>query len=288
MVLLFRRMIRHIAVMAIAAIINFIMPIAGIAGEGMDAMSDGRFTSLQEVPDSIWMKLSETKIYFGHQSVGNNIIAGIRELMKQYPKIQLDIIETNEANALGKGVLAHSRIGENLKPETKIGEFLNSISNGLGKSADIVTMKFCYVDITKDRNIREMFEQYKNAIEQIKRDYPQLKIIHFTSPLTVSKTNWKTMIKKLLGKKNLWEYSDNIARNQFNMLIKRQYQDKDPVFDILQIESTRPDGSRQSFKFNQKTYYSLVADYTNDGGHLNESGRKLMAEKFLLLLANMN
>jgi lysophospholipase L1-like esterase len=34
-----------------------------------------------------------------------------------------------------------------------------------------------------------------------------------------------------------------------------------------------------------KTYYHLVPDYTNDGGHLNETGRKLVAEQLLLTIA---
>ncbi len=61
-----------------------------------------------------------------------------------------------------------------------------------------------------------------------------------------------------------------------------------PFFDIAKIESTFPDGTRSTFTKDGKTYYSMVPEYTHDGGHLNEMGRKKVAKQFLLLLANLN
>jgi hypothetical protein len=37
------------------------------------------------------------------------------------------------------------------------------------------------------------------------------------------KTGIKTWIKKLLGKKYVWEYDDNIQRNRFNDLFRQEY-----------------------------------------------------------------
>jgi hypothetical protein len=59
------------------------------------------------------------------------------------------------------------------------------------------------------------------------------------------------------------------------------------IIDIAKIESTYPDGSRCSFTMDGKTYYSMVPEYTSDGGHLNETGRKKVAEQFLILPANL-
>jgi len=59
------------------------------------------------------------------------------------------------------------------------------------------------------------------------------------------------------------------------------------IFDLAKIESTFPDGRRASFTKDGKTYYSMVPDYTYDGGHLNELGRKIAAEQLLFLLANL-
>ena len=71
------------------------------------------------------------------------------------------------------------------------------------------------------------------------------------------------------------------------MLLKK-YEGKEPILDIAKIESTFPNGTRCSFTRDGKTYYSMVPEYTYDGGHLNELGRKKVAEQLLILLAQLN
>ena len=44
----------------------------------------------------------------------------------------------------------------------------------------------------------------------------------------------------------------------------------------------------ETFTKDGENYYSLVPDYTDDGGHLNEKGRKIVAEQLLILLANLS
>jgi hypothetical protein len=94
-------------------------------------------------------------------------------------------------------------------------------------------------------------------------------------------------LKNLIGKKEIWEFATNVKRNEYNSMLLNEYQGTDPIVDIAKIESTKPDGSRQSFKYNKKIYYSLVPEYTYDNGHLNEVGRKLVAEKLLLVLLSV-
>lgn len=59
------------------------------------------------------------------------------------------------------------------------------------------------------------------------------------------------------------------------------------IFDLAKIESTYSDGSRETFTAQGQTYYSLIPDYTDDGGHLNEAGRKKVSEQLLLFLSNL-
>ena len=103
--------------------------------------------------------------------------------------------------------------------------------------------------------------------------------------MTTRQTGIKAWIKKLIGKP-VGGYDDNIKRNQFNELLKKEYDGKEPVFDLAKMESIRPDGKRETFTKDGKTHYSLVPDYTSDGSHLNETGRKKAAEQLLLLLVN--
>lgn len=246
-----------------------------------------QFPSIKDVSSEKWEKLAQKKIYFGHQSVGFNIIDGIKDVMKENPQIKLNIVETADANEFENGLFAHSRVGKNVDSKSKIDEFVKFINKGIGEKADAAALKFCYVDIRADTDTKNVFIDYSDSISQLKKKYPDTTIIHFTVPITTTKTTWKTWIKKLIGKKT-WEYDDNIKRNEYNEMLIKKYEGKEPVLDIAKIESTFPDGTRCTFTKTGKTYYSMVPEYTYDGGHLNELGRKKVAEQFLILLANLN
>ncbi len=231
--------------------------------------------------------LSNKHIYFAHQSVGFNILKGVKEIESQFSNFTLNISEIKNDIEDTAG-LYHSTIGGNGSPKSKIDDFTQRLHNGIGEKADIAALKLCYVDITHRTNVREVFEYYSNSIESIKSKFPNLQIVHFTVPLKKTEITWKTRIKKITGKDIIWEYDDNVKRNEYNEMIINTYQGKDPIFDIAKIESTYPDGTRSQFTRNGKKHYSMAADYTNDGGHLNKYGRRKVAEQFLLFLANVD
>ena len=70
--------------------------------------------------------------------------------------------------------------------------------------------------------------------------------------------------------------------------LREAYGSINRLFDLATIESTRPDGTRSGFEKDGKTYYSLVPEYTYVSGHLNEAGRRVVAKRLLLFLANLN
>jgi hypothetical protein len=245
------------------------------------------FPSIKDIPDSAWKKLSEKKLYFGHQSVGFNITDGIRDVMKENPQIKLNIVETSNPSEFNIPLFAHSRVGKNMDPKSKIDAFAIFVEKGIGGKADVAFFKFCYVDVTARTDVDQVFQDYKNTLSHLNKQYPKTGFIHMTVPLTLTKKTFKTWIKILIGKKEIWEYDDNIKRNQFNESIRKEYDGKEPVFDLAKIESTFPDRTRSSFTKDGKTYYSLVTEYTHDGGHLNKKGRKIVAEQLLILLAGL-
>lgn len=246
------------------------------------------FPSIKVIPVSSWEKLSQKKIYFGHQSVGYNIIDGIKDIMKQNPQIRLNIFETSDPTHFDEGIFAHSRVGKNEDPKSKTESFDEFMRKGIGDSMDISFFKFCYVDIQKNTDKEDLFEDYKSKLSLLEKNYPRVMFIHVTIPLRTVKIGWKTRIKEWIGKGEMWEYAGNIERNEYNSLIREEYEERKPFFDLAKIESTYPDGKRSSFTANGKLIYSLIPEYTKDGGHLNERGRKIVAEQLLILLANLS
>jgi hypothetical protein len=247
------------------------------------------FPSIKDVPIEKWEKLTKKKIYFGHQSVGKNIMAGVKDLTKENPKIKLNIVKTSEHADFKASIFAHSAIGNNEDPLSKIESFSGFMKKGIGGKADIASLKFCFVDIYSSTDISSLYNTYKNKMSLLRIEYPKTTFVHFTVPL-LRKTNpsLKTWIKKIMGKKDeFFDDSHNVKRNEFNNLLRNEYNGKEPLFDIAKIESTYTDGKRETFEANGKTYYSLVPEYTDDGGHLNETGRNKVAEQLLILLANL-
>ena len=258
--------------------------------------------SIKDIPDSAWKKLSEKRIYFGHQSVGFNIIDGIKDVMKENPQIKLNIVETSDPSEFNTPLFAHSRVGKNRDPKSKLDAFKKFIEEGLGDNINSAFFKFCYVDMGAKIDVKKVFADYNSTMSSLRDKYPNTNFIHFTSPLCTTKVTFNLKIwlknyiqwgwkykpfKMIMHIKNCWNYEDDIKRNKFNKLLRKEYDGKEPVFDLAKIESTFLDGKRSSFTKDGKSYYSLVPDYTHDGGHLNEMGRKVVAEQLLILLAGL-
>lgn len=237
-----------------------------------------------------WKSLSGKKLYFGHQSVGYNIIQGLTDLVVKYPQINLTIVESRDQGVFNKPLFAHSTIGENGSPRSKVDDFASLIEQGIGGKTDIAFFKFCYVDITQHSDIETIFSYYKNAMARLKKQYPKMIFVHVTVPLTTNlgiKDSVKNVIKKMLGRP-VRSPRDNIKRNQFNEMLLRHYGSQEPIFDLAKIESTRLDGTRETFTEDGSSYYSLVPQYTDDGGHLNKRGQKIVAEHLLVLLRELS
>lgn len=267
-------------------LISILSTILSCGNGGEMVQKNNSLPSIKDVPQSTWDKLAQKKIYFGHQSVGYNIIDGIKDVMKENPQIKLNIVETSNPSDFNTGVFAHSKVGKNVDPKSKIDGLMKYMDEGLGNKTDLAFLKLCYVDIMQNSDVDDLFNEYHASMSLLKQKYLQLTIIHFTNPLTTIQSGPNAWVKKIIGRE-VSGYEENIKRNKFNELLINKYQGKEPVFDLAKLESTLLDGTRASFDKEGKTFYCLAEKYTNDGGHLNEVGRKIVAEQFLIFLAKL-
>jgi len=238
-------------------------------------------SELKSIPQGKWDALAKKKIYFGHQSVGYNIMEGVENIVRQMPEIKLNIRKAISAEDFNEPVFAHSPVGQNKDPYSKIDGFKKLMESGIADKVDIAFFKFCYVDIVKDTDLDDIFSYYSKVLTELQNKYPNVKFIHCTVPLNATPQGIRTKIKRLLGK-NTWTDEDNISRNLFNNRLKEKY--GGGVFDIALYEATKLDGSINSFNQGDKAYLSMVSEYTTDGGHLNEVGQLLIAERLIKFL----
>lgn len=235
-------------------------------------------TNILEMNSSEWSLIAGKKIFFGHQSVGNGVIKGIDSLKSKGTTSTLNIVLTRDTSDFNDPIFAHSKIGKNLDPKSKIDDFVNILESGVGSGADIAMMKLCYVDIDKNTDIDELFNYYQNSVNRMKSRFPDLKIIHWTVPLTEKPKGIKGVAKTIL------RMDDNVYRNRYNQLLRQSFS-KEEIFDIAAIESTFNDGTQNLYK---KAIPGLISDYSSDGSHLNEVGKKVVAQHLLKVLQAVN
>ena len=247
---------------------------------------DAPLPSLQSIPDSAWQSLAQKRIFFGHQSVGFNIVQGIEDLMRENPQIKLNLVETDDPAAFDGPVFAHARNGSNNDPHSKCVAFTRTLEKGIGGKVDIAVLKFCYVDFSASSQVAEIFSDYRRTLDHLKQAFPNTTFVHVTVPLTTVQTGFKVPIKKLIGRA-IDGYEENIVRNRFNFMLRAEFAGKEPFFDLARAESTFAVGTRSLFELQGKTYEALAPEYTKDGGHLNPEGRKKVAEQLLIALARL-
>jgi hypothetical protein len=245
--------------------------------------------SIDDIPREYWAKLAEKKIFFGHQSVGYNIIDGITDIINERDYIKLNVIEAREPVAFDQPVFAHSQVGMNTKPFSKIKRFVEIMDAGVGSKVDIAFFKFCYVDIMRDSDPQEIFDGYSAALEELKDRYPNTMFLHLTVPIRSTpkgaKRNLKQTVKLLIGRPGLLE--DNMMRRRYNDLLKNAYSKTGLFFDLALIESVNAEGFRCHAVKGAEKVDVMAPEYTEDGGHLNSQGRKKVAEQLLIILAEM-
>lgn len=242
------------------------------------------YPTIADVPESSWKKLGETRIFFGHMSVGFNIMEGIQDLMNDNRQIKVTLSESSDPALLKSPVFAHSRIGKNHDPLSKLDAFKQLLITGLGDVIDVAFLKFCFVDITEKTDIHELMKRYKETLDSLQKKNPKTKFIHVTVPLTTVEGGIKAFIKKLIGR-HPDRYADNITRNEYNDLLRKQYPPHQ-IFDLAAMESTLPDGTRATFSHQGRTYYCLAPEFTKDRGHLNSLGRQRTAVGLLRKLVD--
>ena len=254
----------------------------------LTACSGGESVQPRSMDDALKADLhrvSSARIYFGHQSVGGNIMDGLADLQGQLgqPVIRVGELGSLDVSA-DPGVLLHTKVGKNEQPISKCQDFQRILDQQLAGLVEVALFKFCYIDFNETSDVEAIFQTYSRTMDELKLRHPEITFIHVTAPLRSIDRGPGVWAREMLGRPNRAKMA-NISRNEFNRRLKERYP-ADPIYDLAAVMSTYPDGRRESFKMNGNTYDSLVPAYTDDGGHLNAVGRTHAAAEFVRSIAN--
>jgi hypothetical protein len=233
--------------------------------------------------------LAALKIYFGHQSVGQNIIDALSALALDHDVRTLRFVPLGMVPSGARGWFADSRIGRNHYPLRKCAEFADALLGLRGAPPDIAFMKFCYSDIARHTSVREVFGGYCDTMNRLKAAMPEVCFVHVTVPLTVGSRGFRKTLNALLGRPGNLALG-NMRRCEFNDLLRASF-GADPVFDLAAVQSTSParaGGAGRPVTFHRGPgSYSMMYDgyATADGSHLNSEGARAAAAELVRVLA---
>jgi hypothetical protein len=259
--------------------------LAMLATAGTDIAVGARASEADARLKDDLVQVSGRRIYFGHQSVGWNLIDGLRKLAER-EGVALRIVEVKGSLEVAPGTFAHGPVEANGAPLRKLESFTAIMGGGPRSPVEIALMKFCYVDFGAETDSRKLFERYRATIEDLRLRNPGTAFVHVTAPLTTIQEGPKAFAKRLLGMAP-GGVRENARREEFNALLREEYRGRDSIFDLAALESTREDGSRVTVEWQGKPVPLLDGSYTDDGGHLNELGRIRAARELARILAQV-
>lgn len=228
--------------------------------------------------------LASRRIFFGHQSVGGNVVAGVRELLGEDTTLRLSVVHTDKPWTVEGPAFIESEIGINGDPASKSRAFSAAVARGLDRPGAIALHKYCYIDVSTDTDPDALFADYRRTMRELKQRHPLIRFVHVTMPLTANvEPPAKLFVKRLLGRPT--ELALNQKRNRYNQLLRTEYSGREPVFDLATLESTHADGSRAFVTFGGERVYVLASEHTTDGGHLTRAAQRLIGERLLEFLA---
>jgi hypothetical protein len=234
--------------------------------------------------------LRSARVVFLHHSVGQNILDAVSRLDREVDGAHWPMVGVDEALRLEGGLLAHLSGGANLAPRTKIDAFIGTLLDRPDLRADIAVMKLCYVDIEPGTDVDALVNYYRDSVRALRTFRPAVRIVHMTVPLKARPTGVRAGLRRLVGRP-VWEDEANARRDDFNRRLRAAFPDE-PIFDLAAVEahvgdrsptqrepSSPPDGS--------SIPPALDPRFTDDGGHLNPTGARVVAVAWIHFLADV-
>jgi hypothetical protein len=218
---------------------------------------------------------SKRRVVFAHQSVGENILDGVRALAKEQG-VALNIVEGRRASGSEPGIF-HFKVGENGDPSGKIGDYAKTLSAAPFGQADVALVKLCYVDFNQQSDAASLAKTYVSAIRRLEQTYPSTRFVAVTAPLTAIPGGPKAWVKKMIGR-TAPDLVDNAKRKEFNDLLRREF-DRKHLLDIASLEAETTTGE------DGKPIEAMRRELTDDGGHLNGEGQRVVGAAFIKILA---
>jgi hypothetical protein len=233
---------------------------------------------------SRWSLVARRTVYFGHQSVGSDVCAGIRDLATDY-SLPLTLVQTREPESVTGPAFVSFLAGRHRDYASKNAAMLRLLESPTRARNPLVLLKYCYGDITSPSEYRMLFDAYRDTVDTIEFEHPDVALIHSTIPLTTVESGFKARTKRYLGRTTRRDAA--LGRHRYNELLRAEFGGFEPIFDIAQVQALNADGTISGFASDGSKIETLAVENTAGGTDLNPRCRRLAAEALLDLLSTV-
>lgn len=217
----------------------------------------------------------EHRYYFGHQSVGANLMTGLGALGDADARYKISVQWAYQAVSAFQGPGMFDKfVGENYQPYQKISDFDAQVRTTLqvGNHVDVAFTKFCYVDLSESTDVAALAQAYITEMEALETAFTNTTFLWTTAPLTASAD------------------AANVKRNQYAQLIRNYASTHGkPLYDLAALEAVSASGARCQFTSGGATYDRLCTDWEASAGdpHLNAAAGQRFAKVLALGLIDV-
>jgi hypothetical protein len=222
-----------------------------------------------------WTLLAQHRYFFGHQSVGTNLLQGFEALGQadERYRVTLQYAYQGLSDLKGPG-LFDKGVGTNFQPYEKISGFDDQVRGELkvGDNVDIAFFKLCYVDISETTDVQALAQAYATEMNALQAAFPHTTFLWTTAPLTSASD------------------AANVRRNQYAQAIRALASSSSrPLFDLAALEAVSADGSRCQFQSGGSTHDRLCPEWAAAAGdaHLNLTASQRFAKVLALGLIDV-
>jgi hypothetical protein len=233
-------------------------------------------------PRQRWSIIAGRTVYFGHQSIGSAVVSGVEELAQEH-LVPLRVVHAHDPATVTGPAIVHFLSGQNRDYASKNATVLRLLESQTRARSPVLLLKYCYVDLNSPADSHRMFEAYHDTVEAIRFEHPDVTVVHATIPLTTVEGAIKSGAMQFAGRPTRREAA--IARHRYNELLRAEFADLEPIFDLAKVEAKQLDGTLAGFIAGGSVIETLAQHNTDDGSHLNARCRRAAAENLLDVLS---
>jgi hypothetical protein len=239
---------------------------------------------MRSLDASRWSVVARRTVYFGHQSVGTEVCAGIEAISAAHA-LPLRVVHTREPQSVTGPAFVSFLAGRHRDYASKNAAMLRVLESPARARNPVVLLKYCYGDISSQRDCTMLFGAYRDTVDTIQFEHPDVTLVHTTIPLTTVETGFKARTKRYLGRRT--RRDDAVARHRYNELVRAEFAGVEPIFDIAQVQATTADGTICGFSSDGNKIETLAAENTSGGTDLTANCRRVVAEALLDVLSTV-